>query len=334
MGSTTLQLPESVVGALNNAKLATKASQKVEFLGQLHELLIRSEPTHLDAVLSDIVEFQVDRAESVRKAVIGLVTAAVQVRCTAGIVQQAAACLSGLLADNVAAVVKQSAMAAHVVVRAGLALHMSAPQGSADKDSAWTAAQQLQAAISSLATSSTDTGLRMAGIKMNEQAAILYTAPEALALPDAATLVTTADTLVKVLGELLKEPGVQKLPGPVVICCIKALGAVVMQRANMVHRAMPALIALATKGIYRVPTSGDGMSPVAASCGTALKDILNRVMRSNTEATKPWQNRLNSALRTMGAAAVAESALRHIERHTARWATSSMAVAHAVHIAV
>lgn len=69
-----------------------------------------------------------DRAESVRKAVINLVTAAVQVRCTARIVQQAAICLSGLLADNPTAVVKQASLAAHIVVRAGLALHMSAPQ--------------------------------------------------------------------------------------------------------------------------------------------------------------------------------------------------------------
>lgn len=72
------------------------------------------------------------------------------------------------------------------------------------------------------------------------------------------------------------------------------------------------------QGIFRTPTSGDGMSPVAASCGTALRDILSRVMRSNTEATKPWQNRLNSALRTMGAETVADSALRHIERQAAR----------------
>lgn len=120
-------------------------------------------------------------------------------------------------------------------------------QGNADKDAAWAAAQQLQAAVSSLTTNSQDTGLRIAGVKMSEQAAILYTAPEALALPDAAALSTTADSLVKVLGELLKEPGVQQLPGPVVICCIKALGAVVLQRANMVHRSMPALLALATK---------------------------------------------------------------------------------------
>lgn len=120
-------------------------------------------------------------------------------------------------------------------------------QANVDKDSAWAAAQQLQAAVSALATSSSDTGLRMVGIKMSEQAAILYTAPEALALPDAATLVTTADSLVKLLGELLKEPAVQQLPGPVIICCIKALGAVVMQRANMVHRGMPSLLALATK---------------------------------------------------------------------------------------
>lgn len=124
---------------------------------------------------------------------------------------------------------------------------ISCCQGDANIDAAWTATQQLQAAVSAFTTSSNDTGLRMAGIKMSEQAAVLYTAPEALALPDAAALVTTAGSLVKVLVELLKEPAVLQLPGPVAICCIKALGAVVMQRANMMHRGMPALLALATK---------------------------------------------------------------------------------------
>lgn len=164
-------------------------------------------------------------------------------------------------------------------------------QGNVEKDSVWIAAQQLQAAVSSLAITSTDVGLRMAGIKMSEQAAILYTAPEALALPDADTLATTADTLLKQLGELLKEPSVQ-LPGPVVICCIKALGAMVMQRANMVHRGMPALLALATKvkDLYIVYYFALTIVAVSPSLRAQSKDMQRGLFATElrTESNMLW----------------------------------------------
>lgn len=75
---------------------------------------------------------------------------------------------------------------------------------------------------------------------------------------------------------------------------------------------------LQLQGIYHVPTPGDDQNSIAASCGTALKDILNRIIRSNAEVTKNWQKRLELALRTMGAVALADSALRHIERQAAK----------------
>jgi len=66
-------------------------------------------------------------------------------------------------------------------------------------------------------------------------------------LPDASTLAITADKLLQQLTELLKVPAVQQLPGPVVICAIKACGSVALRRPHLVGKVLPAMLALASK---------------------------------------------------------------------------------------
>eukprot|EP00775_Hariotina_reticulata_P002918 gene2918-3205_t len=277
--STTEHL---VIEALNNARLSTKAQQKVQLLTQLNELLIKKEPALLDTVLQELVEFQVDRGPSVRRWLIEFLTAAIA--------------------------------------------------GNVDADGAWSAVQEVQGAVSALACSAGSfVGLRMAGIKMSEQAVLMYTGevplflpglPAASAagarLPDASTLAIVADKLLQQLTELLKLPVVQQLPGPVVICAIKACGVVALQRPHLVGKVLPAMLALASKGVFRPPVTGDGQSGVAASVGNVLKDSLARVLRCRNDAITPWQKRLEMALRRIGADAVADSALRHLERQAAR----------------
>lgn len=138
-------------------------------------------------------------------------------------------------------------------------LCVAAVQGDAAADSAWAAVQQLQQSVSSMAASSQkDAALRIAGLKMSEQAVLLYTSAAAAQSPSAAALVTAADGLARSMCELLKEPGFMQLPGPVVICSMKALGTVALQRGHLVGKALPALLGLATKvGVsFRVVFSG------------------------------------------------------------------------------
>jgi hypothetical protein len=87
----------------------------------------------------------------------------------------------------------------------------------------------------------------MAGIKLSEQAILLYTSADAARAPAAAGLAAAADGLIKQLTELLKEPDVEQQPGPVVIGAMKALGAVCMQRGQLMAKALPSLLALANK---------------------------------------------------------------------------------------
>jgi hypothetical protein len=82
---------------------------------------------------------------------------------------------------------------------------------------------------------------------------------------------------------------------------------------------MSFLSTILLQAIFKAPVPGDGQSCIAASCGSALKDMLARIMRSNTDVSKPWQRKLDAALRAIGADAVADSALRHIERAAARY---------------
>eukprot|EP00882_Tetradesmus_deserticola_P005911 GHRQ01006225.1.p1 GENE.GHRQ01006225.1~~GHRQ01006225.1.p1 ORF type:complete len:400 (+),score=162.01 GHRQ01006225.1:214-1413(+) len=317
---------EQAVEALNNAKLATKAQHKVQHLSQLHELLVKNDPALLDGFVSELVEFQVDKAASVRRQLLDLLSAAVAARPTAAVLGATAACLAACLADEQLQVARQAAIAAHGVLQAGFAMHARALQGDAACDAAWAAVQQLLASLSSLASNAAaEVALRMAGIKLSEHAVVLYTSAAAAPLPAAAELAAAADRLIKQLAELLTAPGVQQQPGPVVICALKALGGLGLQRGQLMGKVLPGLLALARESLFKAPQPGDGQPCVAASCGAALKDMLARILRSNTDASKPWQGRLDAALRAIGAEAVADSALRHIERAAARARASERA---------
>lgn len=79
------------------------------------------------------------------------------------------------------------------------------------------------------------------------------------------------------------------------------------------HRNTP------SKKVFKVPKADDQQSGIEASCGAALKDVLVRLYRSNSEPCKPWIQQLHQALQVMGADAAAESAARHLQRQAARW---------------
>lgn len=90
--------------------------------------------------------------------------------------------------------------------------------------------------------------------------------------------------------------------------------------------ALPACL-LSAQGVYRGPVPGDGQPGVTASCAAALRDMLVRVLRCSSEQSKPWQKQLEQALRAMGADALADSALRHLERQAARCVAAALCCA-------
>ena len=47
------------------------------------------------------------------------------------------------------------------------------------------------------------------------------------------------------LGELVASPSAPQLPGPALICAVRALGALALQRAALAGDALPPLLALA-----------------------------------------------------------------------------------------
>lgn len=103
---------------------------------------------------------------------------------------------------------------------------------------------------------------------------------------------------------------------PATITCPSAVSPIVV--LPLLHRPQRCMF-MSPQGLYKMPKPDDGQSGVEASCGSALKDILVRVYRSNSEASKPWRQQLSQALVQMGAEAAAASAQRHLDRQAVRW---------------
>lgn len=87
----------------------------------------------------------------------------------------------------------------------------------------------------------------LAGIKMAEQAVLLYTSDTTsrLASPITQALVAEAQRLVQGLTQLLDVAGVKQRAGPVVIGAVKALGLCCLQRPVLLPTLLPPLLALA-----------------------------------------------------------------------------------------
>ena len=64
---------ERVVELLNAASVVSETSDKLEALKIVQELLVHKEPTLLDNFLDEVMGFQKDRAQDVRKFVVGFI---------------------------------------------------------------------------------------------------------------------------------------------------------------------------------------------------------------------------------------------------------------------
>jgi hypothetical protein len=84
--------------------------------------------SYLHSTITVFIVLQVDKAASVRRQLLDLLSAAVAARPTSAVLSATAACLSALLADDQVQVARQAAIAAHGVLQAGFALHMRTPQ--------------------------------------------------------------------------------------------------------------------------------------------------------------------------------------------------------------
>lgn len=78
-----------------------------------------------------------DKAVSVRRRLLEFIVAAVQARPSPQVVSAAAPCLTGLLADESAAVAKEAAQTAHAVLQAGLVLLAMSQQVGAGHEVTW-----------------------------------------------------------------------------------------------------------------------------------------------------------------------------------------------------
>jgi hypothetical protein len=135
---------------------------------------------------------------------------------------------------------------------------------------AWQASHELQAAVSAMAGSTQAVSRRMAGIKMCEQAVLLYTSHQAQALPlpaAKAAVAAAANATVQQLTALLGggADAVRAAPGPVVVCALRALCTLAQQRPQLLDSLLPPLLALANE------VCGGRGGGGAVSCGGRVR---------------------------------------------------------------
>ena len=71
--TSAISCRERIVELLNEASTATDTSEKLEALRKVQELLVHKEPVLLDNFLDEIMGFQKDRSQDVRKFVVGFI---------------------------------------------------------------------------------------------------------------------------------------------------------------------------------------------------------------------------------------------------------------------
>ena len=203
---------EQAVALLNDAKLASDATEKVtstgpsavqgcglwanllrrlrlqvDLLKGLLELVIKKAPAALvPELLPDILELQVDPANAVRRLLPEVVEGAAAAVPTAAVVQQGLQCLERLLDDAVPANAKRAVLACTPMLRAALVL--AAQQGGDPEQAAalrqlWQAGLAVKARVLGLAAEHGNDGVRLAAVKFVEQATLLLTADTLPAVP-------------------------------------------------------------------------------------------------------------------------------------------------------
>lgn len=133
-------------------------------------------------------------------------------------------------------------------------LSLKCLQGDAAAAAAWGLVQGLQRDLSNMAaslcgshggSSSRQLAMCLAGVKMAEQAVLLYTAQASMQLPPVAALASEVQRLVQLLVQLLDVGTVKQRAGSVVIAAVKGLGSCCMQRQQLLPTLLPPLLTLA-----------------------------------------------------------------------------------------
>lgn len=152
---------ERVVELLNAAALVSETSDKIEALKIVQELLVHKEPTLLDNFLDEVMGFQKDRSQEVRKFVVGFIEEACKKDHET--LPKVIANLQLMMADSALAVQKRVIQAMTHLYRVALQWISKAKHLTEDMEAVWTIVCKIKDIVTHLLDAAND-GIRKGGI--------------------------------------------------------------------------------------------------------------------------------------------------------------------------
>ncbi|KFM24290.1 Symplekin [Auxenochlorella protothecoides] len=278
------------VQLLEDARLGADAASKASALQSLRELVVHAHPQELmPALLPEILELRLQPESALRRVLPDVIDGVLP---TLDSLLQCLMCLTGLLADPVAAVVRRAAQSAHPLFRAALVRVALTPL---DAEPALQA-QRLPAVP----------GLSPAPAALPASHAVLTRAG----------LAQEADAAAREVAAVVRT--CDAAPGPMAEAALRAAGALATQRPHFMPRLVPALLSVAARQATMVgetaTTSGDGGTAATTESGTptarddgksvtlppatrkALTAALAQVRRCTHPLAAAWARKVDRAL--------------------------------------
>jgi len=169
---------QKVIEFLNNAQMNSGDNSKLENLKIVQEIVIHQDPDLLDNFLDEILAFQTDRSQEVRKFVVAFIEEAC--KKDAEVLPKVITNLQMMLTDRSVAVQKRAIQAVTVLYRSTLRwLSLQAGVGITDRmEAAWTLVNNIKEGIVQLLDSDND-GVRTLTLKFMEMIVLTQTHREA-----------------------------------------------------------------------------------------------------------------------------------------------------------
>jgi len=174
--SPTLQSNAQVVELLNSAQMASSGDAgKIDALRAVQELIIHKEPTLLDNFLDEVLAFQTDRSQDVRKFVVGFIEEAC--RRDPELLPKVIANMQLMMGDSAVVVQKRVIQAMTHLYRSALQWLSKAKSISDSMEAAWGLMCNMKEIITELLDSDND-GIRTMTLKFMEMVVLTQTRRE------------------------------------------------------------------------------------------------------------------------------------------------------------
>ncbi len=173
--ASTVSSSDQVVELLNDASMATDPTERIDALRKVQELIIHKDPELLDNFLDEVIGFQTDRTQDVRKWVVAFMEEAC--KTDPELLTRVITNLRILVNDDAVAVRKRVIQAMTFLYKSALSWLCSAKIINDKMEAVWSSVSEIKAEICGLIDSDND-GVRTHAIKFMEMLVIAQTYSE------------------------------------------------------------------------------------------------------------------------------------------------------------